>query len=67
MAYADRGELEIIRRHVACVDIDEEPEPAAPPAQGGMAHAPVKEEAKATPKAKVLLKSKQPETPARIE
>ena len=44
VAYADRRELEqeIIRRHVACVDMDEEPEAPAPPAQGGMAHTPVK-------------------------
>ena len=44
VAYADRRELEqeIIRRHVACVDMDEEPADQAPPAQGGMAHTPVK-------------------------
>jgi type IV secretion system protein VirD4 len=44
VAYADRKELEqeIIRRHIACVDIDEEPAAPAPPAQGGMVHTPVK-------------------------
>jgi type IV secretion system protein VirD4 len=65
VVYADRGELEqeIIRRHAACVDTDEEPEAAA----GGMAHAPVREEAKAAPKTKALLKSRQPEAPVRIE
>lgn len=69
VAYADRGELEqeIIRRHVACVETDEEPETAAPPAQGGMPHAPVKEEAEAMPKTKALLKSKQSEAPVRVE
>jgi len=69
VAYADRGELEreIIRRHVVCVEVDEETEPAAPPAQDGMVHTPVKEEAKAAPKTKTLLKSKQPEAPVRVE
>ncbi len=69
VAYADLGELEqeILRRHAACVDKDEEPEAATPPAAGGMAHAPVREEAKAAPKTKALLKSRQPEAPVRIE
>lgn len=57
VAYADRGELEreIIKRHVACVEADEEAEAAAPPAQGGMAHAPVKR-AEAAPKAKAPVR-----------
>jgi len=68
VAYADRVELEqkIIRRHAACVETDEEAEAAAPPAQGGMHHAPVKEEA-AAPRTKGLLKAKQPEAPVRVE
>lgn len=67
MAYADRGELEqeIIGRNAACADTDEQPEAA--PAAGGMAYAPVREEAKAAPKTKVLLKSRQPEAPVRIK
>ena len=71
VAYADRRELEqeIIKRHVTCVDADEETEMEAPtpPAQGGMAHTPVKEEAEVMPKTKALLKSKQSEAPVRIE
>lgn len=69
VAYADRGELEqeIIKRHVACVDMDEEAEAAAPPAWGGIVHTTVKEEAEAMPKPKALLKAKQQETPVRVE
>ena len=45
VAYADCRELEqeIIKRHVACVDAEEEPEPADTAAQGGMNHTPVQE------------------------
>ncbi|MDA8229415.1 MAG: hypothetical protein M0T74_17260, partial [Desulfitobacterium hafniense] len=45
VAYADRRELEreIIKRHVASVEVDEEMETAAPPAQGGMVYTPAAE------------------------
>lgn len=67
VAYAARRELEqeIIKRHVTCVEADEEAEAPAPPAQDGMAHTPVKEEAEVMPKSKALLKSKQSEAPVR--
>lgn len=62
MAYADRRELEqeIIRRHVACVAIDEKTDPKTPVSQGGMAQTPVQEEITAVPKAKPLLKVRPP-------
>jgi len=45
VAYADRWELEqeIIKRHVTCVDAEEEPEPADTAVHGGMNHTPVQE------------------------
>lgn len=67
VAYADRRELEeeIIKRHIACEEIDEEPEASGPAAQGGISHTPVKEEqenvAKPKPRSRQKLKPQEPE------
>jgi len=67
VAYADRRELEeeIIKRHIACEEIDEKPEAVAPTAQGGISHTPVKEEQETVSKSKYKsqqkLKPQQPE------
>ena len=43
VAYADRRELEeeIIKRHIACEEVEGETEPSTVSAQGGMSHVPV--------------------------
>ena len=73
VAYADRIELEgeIIKRHIACEEADEEPEASVPVAQGGIAHAPVKEDIKtilkSKPKTRQSPKPQQPEASLRTD
>ena len=64
VAYADRRELEeeIIKRHIACEEDDEELEqPRLPSTQGGMSHTPVKEMQKSK------IKQQKSEAPLRTD